>query len=98
MGYDPVKRRVKKPWKSTLEMACRHCGCKAPYRLNAYLLDAPYRCGNCRASYISLLLSQSLWRPLDQKARTAHAAELLSIQNGGMDQVRNPFQAGNLAI
>jgi len=40
-------------------------------RLNAYLLDAPYRRGNCRACHISLLPSQSLWWPLDQKARTA---------------------------
>ncbi|WP_407672178.1 transposase family protein [Noviherbaspirillum soli] len=29
------------------------------------------RCGNCGACYIALLPSQSLWRPLGQKARTA---------------------------
>jgi hypothetical protein len=54
-----------------LEMACHHCSGRTPYRLNANLLDAPYRCGNYGACYISLLPSPSLWRPLDQKARTA---------------------------
>jgi predicted RNA-binding Zn-ribbon protein involved in translation (DUF1610 family) len=61
-----------------LEMACHHCGGRAPYRLNAYLLHAPYRCGNCGACYISLLPSQSLWRPLDHKARTAMTRKRLN--------------------
>ena len=35
--------------------AARICGCVArtPYRLNAYLLDAPYWCGNCGGLYSS---------------------------------------------
>ena len=35
----------------TLETACRRCGYDAPYRLSVQLLEAPYRCAYCRASY-----------------------------------------------
>ena len=34
-----------------LETACRRCGHEAPYRLNARLLETPYRCAQCRAIY-----------------------------------------------
>src|ERR1035437_1918783 len=34
-----------------LEVLCTHCSEPTPYRLNAHLLDAPYRCGNCRMLY-----------------------------------------------
>jgi len=75
-GYHSIVHQLRRVGRcpvhgGVLEMACHHCGGRAPYRLNAYLLDAPYRCGNCGACYISLLPSQSLWRPLGQKARTA---------------------------
>jgi hypothetical protein len=56
---------------SVLEVACGHCGSRTPYRLNAYLLDAPYRCGNCRSLYSSCMPSISTKRPLSKKARTA---------------------------
>lgn len=35
----------------SLETACRRCGYEAPYLLNVRLLEAPYRCADCRASY-----------------------------------------------
>jgi hypothetical protein len=34
-----------------LETACRRCGYEAPYRVSVRLLEAPYRCARCRASY-----------------------------------------------
>jgi len=75
-GYHGIVHQLKRVGRcpvhgDVLEMACHHCGGRAPYRLNAYLLDPPYRCGNCGACYMSLLPSQSLWRPLGQKVRTA---------------------------
>jgi len=30
---------------------CRYCAYRAPYRLNAGLLDAPHRCSRCRRRY-----------------------------------------------
>ena len=36
-----------------LRVECRYCGYSAPYRLHARLLDAPFRCANCRFSYAS---------------------------------------------
>lgn len=54
-----------------LEVACRGCGSRTPYRLNAYLLDAPYRCGNCGSLYSSCAPSLLNKRPLSKKARIA---------------------------
>ena len=34
-----------------LQAACPRCGQPAPYRLNARLLDAPFRCAGCRSFY-----------------------------------------------
>jgi len=34
-----------------LESACETCGYEAPYRVNVRLLEAPYRCAYCLASY-----------------------------------------------
>ena len=54
-----------------LEVACRNCGSQTPYRLNAYLLDAPYRCGNCGGLYSSSTPSLLNKLPLSKKARIA---------------------------
>jgi hypothetical protein len=55
-----------------LEVACRTCGAKALYRLNVALLDAPYRCGDCRHLYgTSPPASLPHKRPLNKKARIA---------------------------
>jgi hypothetical protein len=35
----------------SLETACRLCGYEAPYLLSVRLLETPYRCAHCRASY-----------------------------------------------
>lgn len=45
-----------------LESTCRHCGYEAPYRVNVQLLEAPYRCAQCRQSYGGLG-----WRPTDAR-------------------------------
>jgi len=34
-----------------LETECRRCGYEAPYRISVQLLESPYRCASCRASY-----------------------------------------------
>jgi TniQ len=36
---------------SWLQTDCRHCDQPSPYRLNARLLDTPFRCSNCRRLY-----------------------------------------------
>ncbi|WP_229256230.1 TniQ family protein, partial [Duganella fentianensis] len=55
-----------------LEIACRTCGAKVPYRLNVALLDAPYRCGNCGHLYgASPPVLPRNKRPFNKKARIA---------------------------
>lgn len=44
-----------------LESACRQCGGQAEYRLNARLLETPYRCAQCRALY------GTIWPRLPQR-------------------------------
>ncbi len=34
-----------------LESRCRHCGQTSSYRIDAQLLDAPFRCPHCRVPY-----------------------------------------------
>lgn len=55
-----------------------HSGGRAPYCLNTYLLEVLYRYGCCCGYDRSPLSSQSLWRPLDQKARTAMTRKRLN--------------------
>lgn len=62
-----------------LEVACRSCGSRAPYRLNAYLLDAPYRCGNCGSLYSSCVPSLLNKRPLNKKTRIVITRLRLSL-------------------
>ncbi|MCD6026536.1 MAG: hypothetical protein K0R08_1055 [Solimicrobium sp.] len=54
-----------------LEIECDACGGHTPYRLNAYFLDAPYRCASCRKLYASWPPSIVNKRPLARKARVA---------------------------
>ncbi len=56
---------------TTLAVECDDCGARTPYRLNAYLLDAPYRCAFCRNLYASHPPAISNKRPLSKKARIA---------------------------
>ena len=57
------------------------CGCVArtPYRLNAYLLDAPYQCGNCSSLYSAWAPSLVNKLPLSKKERIAITAETESL-------------------
>ena len=54
-----------------LQTDCRRCGQPTPFRLNARLLDAPFRCGNCRAYYVSQQPSFLNRRELPLRARIA---------------------------
>jgi len=62
-----------------LKVACRSCGSRAPNRLNAYLLDAPYRCGNCGRLYSSFVPSLLSKRRLSKKARIVITRLRLSL-------------------
>jgi len=60
-----------------LEIACRTCGAKAPYRLNVALLDAPYRCGSCGHLYgVPPPASLPPKRPVNKKAHRHHTAAM----------------------
>jgi hypothetical protein len=50
-----------------LEVACRSCEEPTPYRLNARLLDAPYRCANCRSLLATSHPSFVRRRPMPMK-------------------------------
>ena len=52
-----------------LEVQCPHCGEPTPYRLNAHLLDAPFRCGNCRTFYCEHAPYFLSRKPLSKTAR-----------------------------
>ena len=54
-----------------LEVECIRCGACTPYRLNAYLLDAYYRCAQCRKLYASSLPDIAYKPALNKKARIA---------------------------
>lgn len=41
-----------------MESACLRCGHETPFSLNMQLLEAPYRCAQCRALY-----GRQVWRP-----------------------------------
>jgi hypothetical protein len=56
---------------NTLQTACTYCGTVMPYRLNAILLDAPFRCGYCRRYYGTCQPHFLERTPLSLKARVA---------------------------
>jgi hypothetical protein len=55
-----------------LRDVCRHCGQQSAYRLDAILLDAPFRCKHCRSCYSSRGYAPAAFdRRLAPKARAA---------------------------
>ena len=56
---------------NTLQTACSYCDMAMPYRLNAFLLDAPFRCGYCRRYYGTCKPGFLEKIPLSLKARVA---------------------------
>jgi hypothetical protein len=54
-----------------LETACRRCGYEAPYLAGVQLLEAPYRCAYCRASYGGQGWSPNKARPMKAEYRKA---------------------------
>lgn len=65
---------VHKCW---LETECHSCGATSAYRINASLLDAPFRCANCRRHYGNAAASFVHRCPLPKPARTALARTFL---------------------
>ena len=52
--------------------ACRHCGRPSAYRLDAQLLDAPFRCRHCRHYYTASSYAPPLpWKALSSERRIA---------------------------
>lgn len=49
--------------RTPLETQCRNCSATSAYRLNANLLDAPFRCTNCRQEYAAS------WRGFGRRRR-----------------------------
>lgn len=62
-----------------LEVECEACGARTPYRLNANLLDAPYRCACCRNFYASKSPAILNKRPLGKRARIAITRSRLGL-------------------
>ena len=54
---------------SWLEVECCHCAHATPYMLNARLLDAPFRCSNCRQYLAGYPQPRSLFTPFPMKHR-----------------------------
>jgi hypothetical protein len=54
-----------------LETACRHCGYESPFVINVQLLEAPYRCANCRWAYGNKGYSPAYHRPMTREERIA---------------------------
>ena len=66
-------------YSTLLKTACDECGASTPYRLNASILDAAYRCARCRNLYASSMPAISNKRPLSKKARIALTRSRLSL-------------------
>ena len=65
--------------RTLLEVECDACGGCSPYRLNASLLDAPYRCACCRNLYATSPPPLSNRCPLSKKARIAITRSRLGL-------------------
>jgi hypothetical protein len=55
-GYHSVVRQLETVRRGSIhggwiQVLCPFCSEPTPYRLNPHLLDAPFRCGNCRTFY-----------------------------------------------
>jgi len=57
-----------------LDTARRGCGATSKYRIDARLLDAPFRCAQCRRSYAHSSTSFLHRRPLPKRGKRASDA------------------------
>jgi hypothetical protein len=67
MGYHGVAHQMERhrscpAHHCALEQRCRSCGCGSVYRLDARLLDGPYRCRHCRRYFASPVPAASVQR------------------------------------
>lgn len=82
-GYHGVVQQLERNRKCSvhghrLEEVCRHCGRTSEYRLDAQLLDAPFRCRHCRSLYASAAPNLTQRAPLGLKARVALTRAVLA--------------------
>ena len=68
LGYHGVLHQLQRhahcpTHRSPLQTACGHCGRTSHYRLDAQLLDAPFRCRHCRRYVTSRGIGPFLQRP-----------------------------------
>jgi len=65
-----------------LETACRRCGYEAPFRVNIRLLESPYRCAHCHASYGGERWSPEHIRPMKAEARKSITRRYFNLHFG----------------
>jgi len=65
-----------------LEMACRRCGYEAPFRVNMRLLESPYCCANCHASYGGQRWSPDNTHPMRPECRKAITRRYFELHVG----------------
>lgn len=75
-GYHSVVHQLNRVGKCPvhdleLNDTCQECGERTPYRLNARLLDSPYRCSHCRKPYSSCVPKLTASMPMSKLARRA---------------------------
>jgi hypothetical protein len=65
-----------------LEIACRRCGYEAPFLVNIRLLESPYRCAHCHASYGGERWSPEHTRPMKAEARKSITRRYFDLHFG----------------
>lgn len=75
-GYHSVLHQMEGTWRCpahrrALETACQSCGYEAPYLVNVRLLESPYHCAYCRASYGGHGWTPNLAQPMKAEHRKA---------------------------
>ncbi|WP_204360102.1 hypothetical protein [Ralstonia sp. GX3-BWBA] len=65
-----------------LETACRRCGYEAPLLVNIRLLESPYRCAHCHASYGGERWSPEDTRPMKAEARKSITRRYFALHFG----------------
>ncbi len=83
-GYHGVTHQLERHFlcpihKHLMLARCRHCAGQSDYRLDAQLLDAPFRCRHCRRFYTSIASTKFEQRkPMSARNRRAVTRALLS--------------------
>ncbi|MEN7527711.1 MULTISPECIES: hypothetical protein [unclassified Cupriavidus] len=86
-GYHSVLHQIESiaacpAHRKPLENSCRRCGHEAPYLLNIRLLESPYRCAHCRATYGGKGWSPDHVRPMKAEARKSITRRYFDLHFG----------------